>query len=73
MTTLAPPPAALPDERGHFGQFGGMFVPETLMAALHELAAEYAKAKNDPAFQRNSTGCSATTSAGRRRSISRSG
>lgn len=41
----------LPDERGHFGTFGGMFVPETLMAALTELAAEYEKARNDPAFQ----------------------
>jgi tryptophan synthase beta chain len=52
MTTLAPPPAELPDERGHFGPFGGMFVPETLMAALHELACEYSLAKSDPAFQR---------------------
>ena len=30
----------LPDERGRFGQFGGMFVPETLMGAIHELEAE---------------------------------
>jgi tryptophan synthase beta chain len=42
---------ALPDVRGHFGPYGGMFVPETLMSALHELAAEYERAKNDPAFQ----------------------
>jgi tryptophan synthase beta chain len=41
----------LPDSRGHFGPYGGMFVPETLMAPLHELAAEYTRAKNDPAFQ----------------------
>jgi len=41
----------LPDTRGHFGPYGGMFVPETLMSALHELAAEYERAKNDPAFQ----------------------
>ena len=41
----------LPDGRGHFGPYGGMFVPETLMSALHELAAEYERAKNDPAFQ----------------------
>lgn len=40
-----------PDEGGHFGTFGGMFVPETLMAALTELSEEYAKAKVDPAFQ----------------------
>src|SRR5207248_2552765 len=30
----------LPDAHGHFGVYGGMFVPETLMTALHELAAE---------------------------------
>jgi tryptophan synthase beta chain len=42
---------SLPDERGHFGPYGGMFVPETLMSALNNLAAEYGRAKNDPAFQ----------------------
>src|SRR5881392_4089814 len=41
----------LPDAHGHFGAYGGMFVPETLMTALHELAAEYERAKNDPKFQ----------------------
>jgi len=41
----------LPDAGGHFGKFGGMFVPETLMAPLRELAEEYARAKQDPAFQ----------------------
>ncbi len=41
----------LPDRHGHFGQYGGMFVPETLMTALHELTAEYEKARKDPAFQ----------------------
>jgi len=40
-----------PDARGHFGPYGGMFVPETLMAALNDLAAEYARAKSDPAFR----------------------
>ena len=40
-----------PDAAGHFGQFGGVFVPETLVTALDELTAEYARAKNDPAFQ----------------------
>lgn len=40
----------LPDELGHFGHFGGRFVPETLIPALDELAAEYEKAKNDPGF-----------------------
>lgn len=40
----------LPDARGHFGPYGGVYVAETLMAALDELKAEYARAKNDPAF-----------------------
>jgi tryptophan synthase beta chain len=43
---------ALPDIRGYFGPYGGMFVPETLVAALEELAREYDRAKTDPAFQR---------------------
>jgi tryptophan synthase beta chain len=37
---------------GRFGPYGGRYVPETLMAALQELEAEYEKAKADPAFQR---------------------
>src|SRR3984893_16082298 len=41
----------LPDIRGHFGPYGGKFVPETLMSALNDLAAEYESAKNDPVFQ----------------------
>jgi tryptophan synthase beta chain len=41
----------VPDARGHFGPYGGMFVPETLMSALKDLAAEYERAKNDPVFQ----------------------
>ena len=41
----------MPDGRGHFGTFGGMFVPETLMTAHEELAVEYEKAKVDPIFQ----------------------
>jgi len=42
---------SLPDAGGHFGPYGGVFVPETLMTALEELGAAYAKAKHDPAFQ----------------------
>src|SRR5438445_11262520 len=38
-------------KRGYFGQFGGQYVPETLMPALHELEAAYDEAKEDPAFQ----------------------
>lgn len=41
----------LPDKKGHFGEFGGKFVPETLMAALDELEKEYSKAKKDHKFQ----------------------
>lgn len=40
----------LPDARGHFGPYGGIFVAETLMAALDELTHEYQRAKADPAF-----------------------
>ncbi len=40
-----------PDEHGHFGPYGGIFAPETLMAPLEELADAYARMKNDPAFQ----------------------
>ncbi|MEO8504068.1 MAG: tryptophan synthase subunit beta [Acidobacteriota bacterium] len=42
--------ATLPDARGHFGPYGGRFVPETLMAPLQELAAAYDKAKRDQRF-----------------------
>ena len=41
-----------PDRRGHFGEFGGKFVPETLMAALEELQKEYIKAKKDLRFKK---------------------
>ncbi len=41
----------VPDARGRFGAFGGRFVPETIIPALDELAAEYTKAQSDPAFQ----------------------
>ncbi|MBI3146395.1 MAG: tryptophan synthase subunit beta [Pseudogulbenkiania sp.] len=39
-----------PDAHGHFGPYGGIYVAETLMAALAELNDEYARAKADPAF-----------------------
>ena len=49
----APPNSfrAQPDERGHFGQFGGRFVAETLMPLILDLDAAYRAAKADPAFQ----------------------
>ncbi len=43
--------AEQPDRGGHFGQFGGMFVPETLMTPLRELADAYDEARQDPKFQ----------------------
>jgi len=49
-------PTAVPDASGHFGQYGGMFVPETLMTALQELEAAYLAARNDPEFQRELSG-----------------
>ena len=42
----------LPDAQGHFGPYGGRFVPETLMHPLQELEAEYFRAQHDPEFQR---------------------
>jgi tryptophan synthase beta chain len=42
---------SLPDATGHFGRYGGVFVPETLMTALQELAAVYEVARTEPAFQ----------------------
>jgi tryptophan synthase beta chain len=41
----------LPDAGGHFGPYGGVFVPETLMPAITELRLEYEEARRDPAFQ----------------------
>ena len=41
-----------PDERGHFGLYGGRFVAETLMPLILELDRAYAEAKADPAFRR---------------------
>jgi tryptophan synthase beta chain len=41
----------VPDKRGHFGPYGGMFVPETLIAPLQELAREYELARRDEKFR----------------------
>lgn len=41
----------LPDAGGHFGPYGGMYVPETLMTALYELTEAYSAAREDPEFQ----------------------
>ncbi|MEX2031582.1 MAG: pyridoxal-phosphate dependent enzyme, partial [Dehalococcoidia bacterium] len=42
----------VPDALGHFGEFGGQYVPETLMPALAELEAAYARYREDPEFVR---------------------
>ena len=42
----------LPDKKGYYGDFGGRFVPETLIYALDELEKEYNKAKQDKNFKR---------------------
>ena len=43
---------SLPDESGHFGPYGGMYVPETLMTALYDLSDAYLEASNDAEFER---------------------
>jgi tryptophan synthase beta chain len=48
MSNHAP---TVPDERGYFGEFGGRFVPETLMPALDELTAAFEAAQADPTFR----------------------
>jgi len=48
--------SAYPDARGRFGEFGGRYVPETLMPLVLELDAAYAKAKADPAFHAELSG-----------------
>ena len=47
MSTKSP----TPDAGGHFGPYGGRYVPETLMAPLEELEQAYSTARQDPAFQ----------------------
>ena len=49
--SMAPEPEQLPDARGHFGPYGGMFVAETLMGPLAELRDAYARFVHDPDFQ----------------------
>jgi tryptophan synthase beta chain len=49
LGTAAPSPVQ-PDAGGHFGRYGGRFVPEALIAALDELTAAYADARSDPEF-----------------------
>src|SRR5882724_1109576 len=51
MTSRAPAPASLPDASGHFGRFGGRYVPETLMEPLVELEKAYKAAMKDARFR----------------------
>ncbi|TWT87391.1 Tryptophan synthase beta chain [Pseudobythopirellula maris] len=51
MTAAAVPNTPVPDEQGRYGDFGGRYVPETLVRALDQLAAEYEKSLTDEAFQ----------------------
>jgi tryptophan synthase beta chain len=51
QTSVDPIAGRLPDALGHFGPYGGRYVPETLMAALEALEAGYEAARQDPAFQ----------------------
>ncbi|HEY8553355.1 MAG TPA: tryptophan synthase subunit beta [Burkholderiales bacterium] len=46
---------AWPDAGGHFGRFGGMYAPETLMQPLTELAEAYTRLRDDPKFQEEFT------------------
>ncbi|MCJ7691146.1 MAG: tryptophan synthase subunit beta, partial [Clostridiaceae bacterium] len=43
----------LPDKRGYFGEFGGKYVPETLMSAISELEVAYQKAKESINFKKD--------------------
>jgi tryptophan synthase beta chain len=47
---MGDPSYSLPDERGHFGPYGGVFVAETLIHALDELREQYARYRRDPEF-----------------------
>ena len=51
LSSLEIAPENLPDARGHFGAYGGMYVPETLMTPLFELLEVYQTARQDPLFQ----------------------
>jgi len=49
--SMIPTPYCAPDATGHFGSFGGKFIPETLIKNAADLESEYRKAKNDPTFR----------------------
>jgi len=47
----------VPDASGHFGPYGGRYVPETLVPALDELTAAWQQARRDPVFAEELTRC----------------
>src|SRR5437879_562489 len=49
-------PTVFPDSLGHFGRYGGRFVPEVLMSPLEELEQAYAEARRDSDFQKELAG-----------------
>ncbi|MGB6943629.1 MAG: pyridoxal-phosphate dependent enzyme, partial [Bryobacteraceae bacterium] len=51
MSPTPNPQSPIPDSGGHFGPYGGRYVPEVLMAPLEELEQAYLEARVDPAFQ----------------------
>jgi len=53
---MAEPFTSVPDAQGHFGPYGGKFVPETLVSALEELETEYNKARVLPEFRKEFAG-----------------
>lgn len=52
MPPMMPDYTSVPDQYGHFGPYGGRFVPETLMTALLELERDYEAARKDPFFRK---------------------
>jgi tryptophan synthase beta chain len=50
--SIATETATVPDAQGHFGPYGGRYVPETLMYPLQQLEEEYFRAQHDPEFQK---------------------
>lgn len=53
VSKSSPQTGSLPDDSGHFGSYGGAFVPEILTPVLNELKAAYARYKEDPDFQQD--------------------
>ena len=62
-----------PDKHGHWGKFGGRYVPETLVAPLEELTNEFTRVRHDNNFWRELSGLLRDYAADRRRCFTRSG